>query len=302
MIRPSDSAVGRARELLTGAWDTHVHVAPGLFPRWGDAWDLTAACTAAGLRGVVLKAHHGTTVEVAARLGREQSGLRVLGGVALNGFVGGLNPLAVEICLQLGGRVVWLPTVHARNHGSIFGSLGGFSGQATAPRGLPPEGLSVLDEGGELSRPVEEILQLLHQSGAVLATGHLSPDEIFSLRRYIEEHRIALRLLVNHALFVVPSLSAAQVRQLAAPWVYFETCYYTISPLAHPPLAPKVVARILGETAEAGWIVASDTGQAANPPGPEALALYGAALLDEGLAPEVLAKMLRHAPEELFAP
>ena len=55
-----------SQELVQGAWDLHVHAAPGLFPRWGDARDLADACHAAGMRGVLLKAHHGSTVEVAA--------------------------------------------------------------------------------------------------------------------------------------------------------------------------------------------------------------------------------------------
>lgn len=67
MIEVSQRALERARELLARTWDIHVHVAPGLFPRWGAGRDLVQACTATGTRGLVREAHHDTTVEVAAR-------------------------------------------------------------------------------------------------------------------------------------------------------------------------------------------------------------------------------------------
>ena len=110
-------------ELLVGAWDVHVHAAPSLFPRWGDGWDLAEACHAARMGGVVLKAHHGSTVEVAATVNRHFEGLTVLGGVVLNQFVGGIHPLIVETTMALGGRIVWMPTIHAahchrRRHGT----------------------------------------------------------------------------------------------------------------------------------------------------------------------------------------
>ena len=60
---------------------------------------------------------------------REQlSGLstEVYGGIALNQWVGGINPYAVELCLRMGGRCVWFPTVSSSAHIDHHNSGGGF--------------------------------------------------------------------------------------------------------------------------------------------------------------------------------
>ncbi len=82
--------------MIEGAVDVHVHAAPSLFARWGDAWDLAEAVRDAGMAGFVLKSHRTSTVEVAALLSRAFPTLRVHGGIALNRFVGGLGPVAVD--------------------------------------------------------------------------------------------------------------------------------------------------------------------------------------------------------------
>jgi hypothetical protein len=285
-------------DLLEGAWDVHVHAGPSLFPRWGDGWDLAGACAAAGMAGFVLKAHHGSTVETAHLLGRQFPGLTVLGGVALNGFVGGLNPLAVELCLALGGRVVWLPTIHARHHGERIG-LGGFSFQSREMRHGPARGYAVLEEGGELCAAALDVMALLDRTGAVLATGHIAPDEVYAVQRAIAAQGWSIPLLVNHVFFRVPSLTVSQLRQLANPWTFFEACYLTVSP---PVRAARVEAVAAGIAAvpEGRWILASDSGQADNPPAPRALARFCEELGRHGIARSALSRMLRDAPAELL--
>ena len=82
----------------------------------------------------------------------------MFGGIALNTQVGGLNPHAVNLCLAMGGRVVWLPTIaspgHIAHHRGPRPSL-------PAARGplIPSEPLDVWADGepGELRREVHEI-------------------------------------------------------------------------------------------------------------------------------------------------
>jgi hypothetical protein len=56
------------------------------------------------MAGFVVKSHHGSSVESATLVDRKVSDLKVLGGLVLNQFVGGLNPLAVEAALAPGGQ------------------------------------------------------------------------------------------------------------------------------------------------------------------------------------------------------
>jgi hypothetical protein len=54
---PSDAA----RELVAGAYDTHVHVAPDVMERRIDDLGLARRCLEVGLAGFVLKSHYVTT-------------------------------------------------------------------------------------------------------------------------------------------------------------------------------------------------------------------------------------------------
>lgn len=286
--------------LLRGAWDVHVHAGPSLFPRWGDGWDLASAATEAKMAGVVIKAHHGETVSCAALLDGQFSSLTVRGGLALNAFCGGLNPLAVERCLALGGRIVWMPTIHAAHHGEVMGKLGGFSFQNRPLRHTPTEGLRIVDDSGALLPAVSDILALVGERDGVVGTGHLSPAEIRVLQRaVIRDHR-RVRLLINHALFWVPALSIDQLRDLAHERVTFELCYLSLTEMTRATTA-SIMTRALAALPDARWVLASDSGQAGNPPSPVCLSRFAAALSAAGVTTERLSRMLRDGPCELFA-
>ena len=287
-------------ELLVGAWDVHVHVAPSLFARWGDGWDLAEECRAACMRGVVLKAHHGSTVEVAATVDRHFEGLTVLGGVVLNQFVGGIHPLVVEQTMALGGRFVWMPTIHAAHHGAATGRLGAFSFQGKPLSHTPVTGLSVFGPSGQVLPAVREVLALLDGTNVVLGTGHLAPVEILQLRRAIVDDGRRVRLLVNHVLFTVPSLDRAELEALSGSDVYFELCDFSCSPMTNAT-TPAKVASYLSALPRARWVMASDSGQRDNAHSPEALMRYCTALTREGVGQELLDRMLKTHPAELMA-
>src|SRR5689334_1405198 len=116
---PSD----RARDLVTGAYDTHVHVAPDVMERRIDDVTLARRFAAVGLAGFVLKSHYVPTAERAEVVRGVVPGVEALGALTLNGSVGGLNPVAVEIAGRQGARVVWLPTVDCANERASVSSL-----------------------------------------------------------------------------------------------------------------------------------------------------------------------------------
>ncbi len=284
---------------ITGAWDVHVHAAPSLFDRWGDGWDLGLACRAAGMAGVVLKAHHGSTVETARLLDRQLDDLTVLGGIVLNQFVGGVQPLVVEQCIALGGRFVWLPTIHAAHHGAVLGSLGAFSFQGRPLAHTPATGVSILDEDGALTEATREVLALLDRTDVVLGTGHVSTREIVALRQAIDADARRIRLLVNHSFFTVPALTLTELEELAGPDVFFEVCDLSASAITHAT-TPAHVARHLSALPDAQWVLASDSGQRENVTSPAALARFAAALSAEGVDRRLLERMLRAHPARLL--
>ena len=102
---------------LDGFYDLHIHSAPAPFVRIGDSADIARWCAEAGMAGIVIKSHFESTVSKAyhARLAVREAypDFKVFSGIALNRGVGGVNPGAVELALQQGAKVVWMPTLDA---------------------------------------------------------------------------------------------------------------------------------------------------------------------------------------------
>jgi hypothetical protein len=68
----------------------------------------------------------------------------------------------VELALKMGAKTIWMPTQHAENHlQKIEGRTGG---------------LSAL-EGSHVVSQLEDILRVIAEHDAILATGHLSVKE-----------------------------------------------------------------------------------------------------------------------------
>jgi hypothetical protein len=169
--------------LLRGAFDTHVHSTPSHFPRLLDDIGLADALTESGMGGAVVKFHGGGTA-ARAYLANKHAGREVLfGSITLNGFVGGLNALAVEAELLLGARVVWFPTIHSANHIRFYG--GSEWTNIKAERSLPPpkRGLVAVGEDGRLLPEVGEVLDVAAKYGVCVATGHLAVEESAALNR-----------------------------------------------------------------------------------------------------------------------
>ena len=104
----------RARELVRGGVDVHVHIAPDVVERRIDDVGLARRFEELGLAGFVLKSHYTSTAERAAVVRGVVPGIAALGAIVLNRAIGGMNPLAVEIAAREGARVVWMPTADSR--------------------------------------------------------------------------------------------------------------------------------------------------------------------------------------------
>jgi Family of unknown function (DUF6282) len=231
---------------LTGVIDLHVHAGPDLRPRKMDALELARAAREAGMRALLFKNHHAPTVIAARLLEQAVSGLRVFGGIALNGSVGGLNPAAVETAIKMGAAEIWLPTLDAAHERQ-------FRGQGSG------KGLSVIDESGGLCEPVHEILRLVAESRCILGLGHLSFYEMKIVVR--EALRLSVdRILVNHPEINFLNLPVTAQQDLAAPGVYFERCYVRANQAVNWDGLAQVIRAVGAETS----ILATDLGQPDN--------------------------------------
>lgn len=284
--RPSQ----RARALVEGAYDLHIHVAPDIVDRRIDDVGLARRYREVGLAGFALKSHYVPTAERAAVVRGLVPEVRTLGAVTLNGSVGGMNPVAVEIAAREGARMVWMPTVDAANQRNS---------RAQAPPGAkPPMWARVQDElrdqgiavppievigpaGGVLPE-VRDVLRTVARHAIVLATGHLGRDEIFAVVDAAVEEGVR-RIVVTHPEFTSQRLDAADQRALAERGALLERCFTT-------PYTGKVAwAEMLANIRAAGprhSVLSSDLGQPFNPPVEEGLPLMADHLLDAGFTEE----------------
>src|SRR5262245_40795307 len=106
-VRPTD----RARVIVQGAYDLHVHVAPDVPRRKIDDVTLAHRFAEVGLAGFGLKSHYTSTAERAQVVSSLVPGVRAIGTLTLNWAVGGMNALAVEIAAREGAKIGWMPTV-----------------------------------------------------------------------------------------------------------------------------------------------------------------------------------------------
>jgi len=182
--------------LLSGAYDLHVHATPDVVPRRQDLVDLARRAREQGLAGMALKDHTTSTAGRVYALNRFFDGSpRFYSCLALNPPVGGLNASAVESALREGASLIFFTTYGARNHINRWGL-------AKPPTAFPVpsdyEGISLFGGDGLLHPEVDPILDLAARHDAVLATGHLSPQESLALLKRAATRGVR-RLLLTHA-------------------------------------------------------------------------------------------------------
>lgn len=281
---------------VQGAIDLHCHPYPDLFPRLADDFDIAIAARDAGMKALVLKCHHESTVSRAYLVQRIVPDIKVFGGVVLNSYVGGINPAAVEAALRLGGKEVWMPTVDSGYHAQVHGGTGGYESQSGGVSRA--EGIWVTDAQGKLQPVVKDVLGLVAQYGAILATSHLSPKEIVAL---VTEARDAgvQKIVVTHPFFKVPSLDLATIEELGRLGAMPEFGYCTVSP-AWQYAAPEKIVEAVRRVGASRCLLVSDTGQRHNPLPSEALRVFAQTVFEKGIAEQDVQRMIARNPYDLL--
>jgi hypothetical protein len=269
---------------LHGLIDMHMHTGPDVRPRLLDDIDAARQAAEAGMRAVVFKSHVTGTADRAAIAHKVVPSVHVFGGLTLNHAVGGLNPAAVEAALGLGAKIIWMPTISAQNH--------------IRKHGGESAGISVLGQDGRVRPGLFDIFELVKQSDAILATGHLSVEEIVALASAARTAKVR-KVLVTHPEMPwidVPVEIQEELHDLGA---YFERCYVSSLPeIGNVPLA-RIVSDIR-RVGVASTVLATDCGAAGIPAPVEGLRAFVAALLAEGFSWREIQLMLKGTPADLL--
>jgi hypothetical protein len=281
---------------VDGAYDLHVHSAPDLFPRIADDARMVADAAAKGFAGVVMKNHFEPTASRAQLAARDAGRMKVYGGLVLNRYVGGVNPRAVEAALRMGARIVWMPTLDAACHRAAFGFAGGFAAQSSGLENAE-EGLSILRDEA-LIEEAREVMALVKERGAALATGHVAFAEIAALVAEAERQGFR-KLILTHPYDRAPGLTLAQVQALARPHVRIEFVFCSITPKWRFTDA-ATIAHCIKTLGAARFVISSDGGQAHNPMPADGYREFVRALAAEGVAPADFALMCRDNGDDLL--
>jgi hypothetical protein len=286
----TETVSNRARELLRGAIDTHVHISPDVVGRKIDDLSLARRCLELGLGGFLMKSHYTSTAERASVVRAAIPGVEVLGSLTLNRAVGGMNPVAVEIAAREGARTVWLPTVDSENESHEETQ---FPEGAKVPvwmelqrelraLGIEIEPVRVVDEDATLLPETRSVLRTIARNGMLLATGHVARDEIFATVDAAVEEGVR-DIVITHPDFPSQSLSFDDQAALADKGALLERCFTT--PYTGKSTWQHIFDAIRATGVERS-VLSSDLGQTANPPVEDGLGLMADKLLEAGFSEE----------------
>jgi hypothetical protein len=268
----------RARELVRGAYDLHVHVEPDLATRRIDDLSLARRFSELGLAGFVLKSHYAPTAERAAVVRAAVPGVDALGAISLNNGVGGLNAQAVEIAARAGARIVWLPTVDAENEASEDGPkpakqpVWRVIQNELAAAGVARAPVRVTDEG------LDDVLAVAARHDVALATGHLGRAEIVAAVTAALVAGLS-RVIVTHPDYPTQGLPIDEQRELAERGAMLERCF---APIHTGKVSWGATFEAIRATGPEHNVLSTDLGQPANPPVEDGLALMADRLLEAG--------------------
>ena len=211
-------------ELLQGLIDFHIHPGPESGSnRVYDDDEIALEAAKQGLKAIVFKCHsapsyiRASLIQKSINKWAEENGkkpLDVVGGVVLNYAVGGLNPRAVEVCADLGGRLVWLPSINASHYYAVMGKEGG---------------IEVLDDKGEVVPELLSVMEVVRDNNLILVLAHQSVYERFVVIKKAKEMGVK-KILISHPLGTVNRATPEQIKEMVDMGAYAAVTYNTSFP------------------------------------------------------------------------
>ncbi len=289
------TSLAKAEKLMDGAVDMHIHTSPDLFPRLASDIEVAREAMEAGMGGIVIKNHFTTTAD-RAQIARDTTGFPVYGGLVLNNPVGGLNPDAVEISLQFGAKIIWMPTIYAeiqlkgKPHVPMFDHV------------IKPgmSGISLLDSQQDIKKEIRAIIELIIQYNAVLATGHISKLEAALLAEQAAKMGYK-KIMLTHPLSPMLGYSIKEIKELIDKGVNFvELNILDTTKVVNNPISIKTIVQAVKSIGPQNAVMATDGGQPINPSPVKMLKQYINVMLDHGIPEQSIKTMVRDNPEILL--
>ncbi len=288
-------SITKAAELITGAIDMHIHTNPDLFPRLISDIEAAREAKKAGMGGIVIKNHFTTTADRAA-LAREVTGFPVFGGLVLNSPVGGLNPEAVEVSLKLGAKIIWMPTIYAEYQLKDPDTVKMFNMVV----GPDTRGICLLDRNLGIKNEVKEILKLITEHRAILATGHISKQESNLLVEEASSMGVK-KIILTHPLSPMFDYTTGEIRELVAKGVSLvEFNALDTTEVVSGPISAELIAGTIKAIGVKNAVMATDGGQTVNPNPVKMMLGYIGTMLGLGIPEEDIKTMVSGNPARIL--
>lgn len=283
--------------LLEDAVELHVHSSPSIFPRKQTDWELIQDAKNAKMAGIVLKSHESQTVDRAAVIQEKERSINIFGGLVCNHFTGGLSPTAVDTAIRLGAKVIWMPTISTEEHQRYFKNKKTrlFNSKKKLTHAYD---LNILDENKKLLDEVHEILSLIAEANIVLATGHLSAEEVNVLVDAAIEQKVE-KILIQHVDLGIAPIPFEQQQELAKKGCILEKCYLACGEDFNS-ISKKEIAESINKIGANSCVMVTDYGQAHNIAPIRALSNFVEDMLNEGVSESNIRKMIVENPKQLL--
>ena len=284
--------------ILDGMIDPHCHPAPSAMPREFDAatgardgWERLR------MRAMVFKCHHhNTQMDVLAQKRLlEDIPTEILGAVALNSSIGGLNLAQVQMCLGLGGKVVYLPTVSSGRHIDNHAESHGFPSTTVE---VTTERVEVVGHDGRVVSELPPIFDLIAEKEAVLNGGHLHPDDMEVCFTAAREHGVE-KLVISHPDFVIGA-EPEQCRKFIDMGAKVEHELHMYDPGAKMKWPLEQLLEWINVLGPENTLLGSDLGQKGFPWPVDGYIRVVEGLLDLGLSEDSLHTIVHTNPRTLF--
>jgi hypothetical protein len=272
--------------LLRGALDLHAHGSPEFtraMPGRVLNTEWARLAVHAGMRGFVIKSHIFPTMGTCATVGALFPELLVLPSITLNPPAGGVSALSVELAIQAGARVVWMPTWSARQDAPtrriFLERMQPYIGSMD-PGFWPAHGLSAVDENGAVLPEVEKILRLCAAHGVAVASGHLPIAASRAVCRRAGE--LGAPFILTHPLSASVGATIEDQIAVAADGGFIEHVFIGCMPM-HQRMDPRRIVEAVEAVGPQHCLMSSDAIENWNPPEPEVMRMYIATLLALGV-------------------
>ena len=285
-------------KVLDGTVDLHCHSGPSPFPRRFDHVEASYDGARINMRAILCKSHHHNTVMdlLAMRTQLASAPTPMYGGVALNSEVGGINPSAVAVAINMGGRCVWGPTVSAGQHIRAHSHDDGFP---SASGNLYEQEVSIFNAAGDVSEETDLVTRLVADAGVMLTGGHLDGESMMAFFKTASANGVK-RILLHHPDFI-GNAADSEIEEMLGYGAFVE---HELS-MYHPdvPAPDFKIERLVDWIQKIGperTVIDSDLGQRGNPLPVDAYILIVQQLLDHGISEADVRQMICRNPAFLL--